>query len=196
MEGRRPPEHRCFGHQHRRAARADDVVRAGAPSRHIATNSVIEVYREGNALRLEFSTQESLAPCCQSGSAIATLRRKSSRCCRLNVRWKSRMRDPGPTRRYRFDRRLVVVLLIVAVALGVAALILQRYSAGITPHRRSSLLRCRLCRLRAGIHGRAIVSRTHRGWATHTRFSPAGCSGRVRISNRRYVAPTDFPLRQ
>jgi hypothetical protein len=31
---------------------------ARAQSRHIATNSVIEVYREGSALRLEFSTQE------------------------------------------------------------------------------------------------------------------------------------------
>ena len=103
---------------------------ARAQSRHIATNSVIEVYREGNALRLEFSTQESprtvlpiWARDRKTAAQIVTL---------LPTQRTVEVEDDaaGPARRYRFDRRFLVVLSIVAVALGVTALILQRYPAG------------------------------------------------------------------
>ncbi len=108
---------------------------ARAQSRHIAMNSVIEVYREGSALRLEFSTQESprrvlpiWARDRKTAAQIVTL---------LPTQRTVEVEDDaaGPARRYRYDRRLLVVLSIVAVALGVTALILQRYPAGnsVTP---------------------------------------------------------------
>jgi hypothetical protein len=104
---------------------------ARATTRRIPTNNLIEVYREGNALRLEFSTQESARTVLpiwvgdrDAAAQIVTL---------LPTQRSVEIEDDEPesTRRYRFDRKLVALLLIGVVTLGVGALMLQRYlSAG------------------------------------------------------------------
>ena len=106
---------------------------ARATTRRIPTNNLIEVYREGNALRLEFSTQESARTVLpiwvgdrDAAAQIVTLL-PTQRSVEIEDG------DPESTRRYRFDRKLVALLLIGVVTLGVGALMLQRYfSAGRT----------------------------------------------------------------
>jgi hypothetical protein len=95
--------------------------------RRIAANSLIEVYREGNALRLEFSTRESaraVLPFWASdriaAAEIVTL---------LPTHRSVELEDTGSARRYRFDRRLGVSLLVGVVMLGAGAVALQRYLA-------------------------------------------------------------------
>jgi hypothetical protein len=100
---------------------------ARALSRRIAANSLIEVYREGNALRLEFSTRESSrnvlpfwASDRQAAAEIVTL---------LPTQRSVELEDAAvSTRRYRFDRRLILISVGVVV-LGAAGLTLQRYFA-------------------------------------------------------------------
>jgi hypothetical protein len=85
------------------------------------------VYREGNALRLEFSTRESSrnvlpfwASDRQAAAQIVDL---------LPTQRSVELEDAaGSTRRYRFDRRLILFSVGV-VALGAGALTLQRYVA-------------------------------------------------------------------
>jgi len=104
---------------------------ARATTRRIPTNNLIEVYREGNALRLEFSTQESARTVLpiwvgdrDAAAQIVTLL-PTERSVEIEDG------DPESTRRYRFDRKLVALLFIGVVTLGVGALMLQRYfSAG------------------------------------------------------------------
>ena len=104
---------------------------ARATTRRIPTNNLIEVYREGNALRLEFSTQESARTVLpiwvgdrDAAAQIVTLL-PTQRSVEIEDG------DPESTRRYRFDRKLVALLFIGVVTLGVGALMLQRYfSAG------------------------------------------------------------------
>ena len=100
-----------------------------ATSRRIPTDDLIEVYREGNALRLEFSTQESeraVLPIWvgdrDAAAQIVTL---------LPTQRSVEIENDasGSTRRYRFDRRLVVVLSIAGVLLAAGALTLPRYFA-------------------------------------------------------------------
>ena len=98
-----------------------------ATTRRIPTDDLIEVYREGNALRLEFSTQDSprtVLPIWvgdrDAAAQIVTLL-PTQRSVELEVG------DSGSARRYRFDRRLVTLLLIGVVILGVGALALRRY---------------------------------------------------------------------
>ena len=107
---------------------------ARATTRRIPTNSLIGVYREGNALRLEFSTRESARAVLpiwvgnrDAAAQIVTLL-PTQRSVELEDG------DPEPTRRYRFDRKLVAFLLIGAVALAVGALTLQRYFARGSRH--------------------------------------------------------------
>jgi len=102
---------------------------ARATTRRIPTNDLIEVYREGNALRLEFSTQESsrtVLPIWVSdrdaAAEIVTLL-PTQRSVELDGG------DPGSARKYRFDRSLVALLLIGVVAFGAGALTLQRFFA-------------------------------------------------------------------
>src|SRR6186713_3139933 len=102
---------------------------ARATTRRIPTNDLIEVYREGNALRLEFSTQESprtVLPIWVSdrdaAAQIVTLL-PTQRSVELDGG------DPGAARKYRFDRGLVALLSIGVVAIGAGALTLQRYFA-------------------------------------------------------------------
>ena len=110
---------------------------ARATTRRIPTNNLIGVYREGNALRLEFSTRESARAVLpiwvgdrDAAAQIVTLLPTQS-----SVELEDG--DPEPTRRYRFDRKLVAFLLIGAVAIGVGALTLQRYFA---PDRAATLV--------------------------------------------------------
>ncbi len=100
---------------------------ARAQSRRIAANSLIEVYREGNALRLEFSTRESprnVLPIWvgdrDAAAQIVTL---------LPTQRSVELEDSaGSPRGYRFDRKLVALLLgVLAIAVGV--LLLPRYLA-------------------------------------------------------------------
>jgi len=100
---------------------------ARAQSRRIATDHVTHIYREGNALRLEFSTRE---------SARAVLpfwvsdREAAARIVTLLPTQRSVELDEGggSGRRYRFDRRLIALLLGM-LALGAGALLLSRYLA-------------------------------------------------------------------
>lgn len=99
---------------------------ARAQSRRFASSSLIEVYREGNALRLEFSTQESprtVLPVWVSdrdaAAQIVTL---------LPTERSVELEDvaPASTGRYRIDRRLVSALIIGVAILGIGVLVLQR----------------------------------------------------------------------
>ncbi|HEV7606521.1 MAG TPA: hypothetical protein VGO61_04255 [Steroidobacteraceae bacterium] len=103
------------------------TVFARAQFRRIAANRLIEVYREGNALRLEFSTRESaraVLPFWASdriaAAEIVTL---------LPTHRSVELEDTGSARRYRFDRRLGASLLVGVVMLGAGAVALQRYLA-------------------------------------------------------------------
>ena len=96
-------------------------------TRRIPTDDLIEVYREGNALRLEFSTQESprtVLPIWvgdrDAAAEIVTLL-PTQRSVELEES------DSASGRRYRFDRRLIAVLLIAVVSVGIGGLALQRY---------------------------------------------------------------------
>lgn len=101
---------------------------ARTQSRRIATNNVTHVYREGNALRLEFSTRESTRAVLpfwvsdrDAAARIVTL---------LPTQRSVEVEDSdGPTRKYRIDRKLVAVLVVGAVMLGAVALTLSRYLA-------------------------------------------------------------------
>jgi hypothetical protein len=102
---------------------------ARATTRRIPTNSLIGVYREGNALRLEFSTQESARAVLpiwvgdrDSAAQIVTLL-PTQRSVELEGG------DPEAPRRYRFDHKLIALLLIGVVALAVGALALARHFA-------------------------------------------------------------------
>ena len=97
-----------------------------ATSRRIPTDNLIEVYREGNALRLEFSTQESQRAVfpiwvgdSDAAAQIVTLL-PTQRSVELEAG------DSGSRRRYRFDRRLVAMLSIAVALLAVGAWTLQR----------------------------------------------------------------------
>lgn len=98
----------------------------------IASSNLLAVYREGDALRLEYSTQ---------GSSRAVLpvwvtdRNAAAEIVRLlptqhTVEFEDRS-EPG--RKYRFDRRFAISLVICAAVLGSSALLLQRYLAPSTP---------------------------------------------------------------
>jgi hypothetical protein len=97
-------------------------------SRRITANNLLEIYREGDALRLEFSTAESarivLPFWVRDSNAGAEIVRllPTQRSVELEE-------SPSSARRYRFDRRLGALLLAGAVALGFGVLMLQRYSA-------------------------------------------------------------------
>jgi hypothetical protein len=104
-----------------------------ATMRRIPTNDLLEVYREGNALRLEFSTKESertVLPIWvgdrDAAAQIVTLL-PTQRSVELEES------DTGPARRYRFDRRLLATLSIATVALGIGGLALQQNFAGDRP---------------------------------------------------------------
>jgi len=98
---------------------------ARARARRIAANDLLEVYREGNALRLEFSTRESLRSVLpfwvddrNAAAQIVTL---------LPTPHTVEIEDGGRTAgRYRFDRRLAANVLIGILVPGIAALLLQR----------------------------------------------------------------------
>ena len=103
---------------------------ARAQSRRFAPSSLVEVYREGNALRLEFSTREtprSVLPVwvndSNAAAQIVTL---------LPTQRSVELEDvaPGATGRYRIDRRVIAVLLGSIATLVIAALVLQRNFAG------------------------------------------------------------------
>lgn len=105
-----------------------------ATTRRIPTDDLLEVYREGNALRLEFSTQESQRTVLpiwlgdrDAAAEIVTL---------LPTQRSVELEEGDPaSRRYRFDRRLVALLLIAVATLGIGTVVLQRYLAvdRITP---------------------------------------------------------------
>jgi hypothetical protein len=167
---------------------------ARAQSRHIATNSVIEVYREGSALRLEFSTQESprtvlpiWARDRKTAAQIVTL---------LPTQRTVEVEDDaaGPVRRYRLDRRLLVVLSIVAAALGLTALILQRYSAGnnVTPPIESPVLVSLPPAKQESTTAPALAELTEVGPPTPASRTPVAQAA-SEYPTRLYVDPTGLP---
>jgi hypothetical protein len=101
-------------------------------SRRIAANNLLEIYREGDALRLEFSTPESARTVLpfwvrdsNAGAEIVKL---------LPTQHSVELEEaPRSARRYRFDRQLAVLLLVSVAALGFGALALQRYFAPSAP---------------------------------------------------------------
>ena len=101
-------------------------------SRRIAANNLLEIYREGDALRLEFSTPESARTVLpfwvrdsNAGAEIVRL---------LPTQHSVELDEsPGSTRRYRLDRQLAVLLLVSVAALGFGALTLQKYFAPSAP---------------------------------------------------------------
>jgi hypothetical protein len=106
---------------------------ARATTRRIPTNDLLEVYREGNALRLEFSTQESARTVLPiwAGDRDAAAQIVTLLPTRHSVELEES--DSGSARRYRFDRRLLAIVAIAAVALGIGSLVLQRDFAASRP---------------------------------------------------------------
>jgi len=96
-----------------------------AQSRRITPDSLIHVYREGNALRLEFSTHDSRRAVLpiwledrDAAEKIVTLL-PTQRSVELDD-------DTGARRKYRFDRKLVALFAFGVVLLGIA-LTMPRY---------------------------------------------------------------------
>ena len=81
LEGRGHAQHRRAGHQHR-ASSADCSLVCAAPLAAHSGGNIKEVYREGDALRVELPPKAIRAPCCRSGRATATPRQRSCGCCR------------------------------------------------------------------------------------------------------------------
>jgi len=98
-------------------------------SRRIAASNLLEVYREGNALRLEYSTPKSAravlpfwASDRNAAAEIVTL---------LPTHHTVELEDVGTghSRKYRIDRRMAAWVVVGIVTLGMGARILQRYLA-------------------------------------------------------------------